>query len=229
MLDPDDGSVKAHYEYDPYGDDLVASGEEAGANTFRFSSKYRDEAGLVYYGHRYHSSGLGRFVSRDPMAPGAEMLAYQFARNTPCNAVDLLGLVGVLSSLSTRLNVQVTRWRGRPVGTPIPIDAEVQVGLTVPAFGASPFETWILRTVVTLDRRPADKGNWNLAVTGSHPGIADIPYAHGWYYPNWLQAMLLPIAGDMIDDGAMVVAGTHRYAPSASPNWAWNLGEWYVP
>ncbi len=39
MLDPDDGSVKAHYECDPYGDDLVATGEEAGANTFRFSSK----------------------------------------------------------------------------------------------------------------------------------------------------------------------------------------------
>ena len=34
----------------------------------RFSTKYYDaEAGLYYYGYRYYSPSLGRWISRDPI------------------------------------------------------------------------------------------------------------------------------------------------------------------
>lgn len=34
---------------------------------FRWSTKYTDnETGLVYYGYRYYSPGMGRWVNRDP-------------------------------------------------------------------------------------------------------------------------------------------------------------------
>ena len=37
-------------------------------NPFRFSTKYLDtESGLIYYGFRYYSPSLGRFLNRDPL------------------------------------------------------------------------------------------------------------------------------------------------------------------
>ena len=36
------GAVVAHYEYDPYGNIIAQSGDQTGANPFRFSSKYWD-------------------------------------------------------------------------------------------------------------------------------------------------------------------------------------------
>lgn len=60
--------VVAHYEYSPFGETIVATGDLAQNNPFRFSTKYfDDEAGLSYYGYRYYSPSLGRWLSRDPI------------------------------------------------------------------------------------------------------------------------------------------------------------------
>ena len=62
------GAVVAHYEYDPYGNSIAQSGIQADTNPFRFSSKYWDgETGFYYYGYRYYSPSIGRFLSRDPV------------------------------------------------------------------------------------------------------------------------------------------------------------------
>ena len=62
------GSVVAHYEYDPYGDEISRGGAEAQSNPYRFSTKYADdETGLLYYGFRFYSAQLGRWISRDPL------------------------------------------------------------------------------------------------------------------------------------------------------------------
>jgi hypothetical protein len=37
-----DGAITAHYEYGPYGQAVVATGEEAANNVFRFSTKHLD-------------------------------------------------------------------------------------------------------------------------------------------------------------------------------------------
>ena len=53
---------------DPFGAPLVVVGEEAEGNAFRFSTKYWDgEAELLYYGYRYLSPSLARWLSRDPI------------------------------------------------------------------------------------------------------------------------------------------------------------------
>jgi RHS repeat-associated protein len=63
-----DGAVAARYVYSPYGSLLSATGSVAMSNPIRFSTKYTDdETGLVYYGYRYYSPGLGRWVSKDPL------------------------------------------------------------------------------------------------------------------------------------------------------------------
>jgi RHS repeat-associated protein len=100
--------------HDPFGDTLRSTGPRASANPWRFSTKYTDqESGWLYYGYRYYAPRLGRWVSRDPIADPVfarlkddwtvtqghlggvsflEMTLYTFARNSPPNRADLLGL-----------------------------------------------------------------------------------------------------------------------------------------
>jgi hypothetical protein len=47
----DSGNTDAHYEYTPFGSQVVATGPCAAGNPFRFSTKYHEEEiGLYYYG-----------------------------------------------------------------------------------------------------------------------------------------------------------------------------------
>ncbi len=62
------GAVVAHYEYDPFGRTVAQSGSYAEANPWRFSTKQIEAVwGLYYYGYRYYSPQLGRWVNRDPI------------------------------------------------------------------------------------------------------------------------------------------------------------------
>jgi RHS repeat-associated protein len=65
----------------------------AKANPFRFSSKFTDdESGLIYYGHRYFSPELGRFINRDPSEEQGGANLYSFCGNNGVSAWDRLGL-----------------------------------------------------------------------------------------------------------------------------------------
>jgi RHS repeat-associated protein len=87
-----DGTIAAHYEYDPYGNTIKADGAIAQDNPFRFSSKYYEvETGLYYYGYRYYSPMLGRWLSKDPYKENGGLNLYQFVFNRPISAVDSLG------------------------------------------------------------------------------------------------------------------------------------------
>jgi len=60
------GNMVAAYEYDPFGNPVRTSGVYAKENPIRFSGKYFDnETGLTYFGFRYYSASLGRFINRD--------------------------------------------------------------------------------------------------------------------------------------------------------------------
>ena len=97
------GAVVAHYEYDPYGNIIAQSGDQAGANPFRFSSKYWDgETGFYYYGYRFYSPTLGRWQSRDPMGEQGGINTYQFVNNSSVNTLDAFGLTA-LPSISINL------------------------------------------------------------------------------------------------------------------------------
>jgi RHS repeat-associated protein len=85
-------SIVAKYEYDPYGNVTAQSGDYAETNPFRFSTKYwDDETGLGYWGLRYYSSILGRWVSRDPIADEGGDNLYGFVHGDPVNGIDPLG------------------------------------------------------------------------------------------------------------------------------------------
>ncbi|MBU0617448.1 MAG: RHS repeat-associated core domain-containing protein, partial [Planctomycetes bacterium] len=101
VLDASDGSIAAKYEYDAYGNNLLdptdeqESGPYAADNPFRFSTKYwDDETGLGYWGHRYYSPRLGRWMKRDPASEAGGITLYLFVANRPVNAIDPYGLWG---------------------------------------------------------------------------------------------------------------------------------------
>ncbi len=93
LVKASDGTVCAQYEYLPYGEQVTATGTMAGSNPIRFSTKYRDnETGLYYYGYRYYSSDMGRWLSRDPIEEQGGLNLYAFVNNDPVNYWDLRGM-----------------------------------------------------------------------------------------------------------------------------------------
>ena len=84
--------VKAHYEYDPFGNTVASSGDKVADFSHRFSTKYLDtETGLYYYGYRYYDPLTGRWPSRDPIDEKGGMNLYGFVRNDGVDRVDYLG------------------------------------------------------------------------------------------------------------------------------------------
>ena len=95
LVNGSNGSVAAAYEYDPFGNYLRADVLDPVVkdSPWRFSTMYTDvETKLVYYGLRYYSPPLGRFINKDPIEEFGGVNLYAFARNDGINKVDLLGM-----------------------------------------------------------------------------------------------------------------------------------------
>lgn len=94
------GLVTHRFEYDAFGRELT---QEIGnltreanhsAPPFRFSTKYTDfETALVYYGFRYYSPEMGRWLSRDPIGELGGMNLYGMCQNDPVSNVDVDGRI----------------------------------------------------------------------------------------------------------------------------------------
>lgn len=122
------GAINAAYEYDPYGNTLVSSGNYAGTNPFRFSTKYFDvETGMYYYGKRYYVPDIGRWTSRDPMEDSDEPNLLLLVLNSPINLVDPDG--------------QIPFPPPRP--RPQPRDCGIDIYRTPICFLRSPGHTWL--------------------------------------------------------------------------------------
>jgi RHS repeat-associated protein len=110
-----DGSTAAAYEYDAYGNVTAQTGSYAADNAWRFSTKqWDDETGQGYWGERYYDSGVGRWVSRDPVEMQEYLLpirqflhrvAMNRSRNAQWDATDV--------SLGSQV---FARYRGGPAG-----------------------------------------------------------------------------------------------------------------
>ena len=86
------GHVVASYIYDAFGNTVAESGAMADAFPFRFSTKYYDsESGLYYYGYRFYSPKLGRWLTRDPIEEAGGVSLYGFCGNDGVGKVDFLG------------------------------------------------------------------------------------------------------------------------------------------
>jgi RHS repeat-associated protein len=85
-------AITARYEYSPFGETLRATGPTCVVNPFRFSTKFADdESGLVYYGYRYFSPTLGRWIGRDPLEEAGGNNLFAFCINNGGNQFDPLG------------------------------------------------------------------------------------------------------------------------------------------
>jgi RHS repeat-associated protein len=81
----------AKYTYGPFGEVLLKEG--AFDSRYQFSTKELDgSTGMNYYGYRYYSSGLGRWVNRDPIEKNGGLNIYGFVMNSPVERLDPVGL-----------------------------------------------------------------------------------------------------------------------------------------
>ena len=81
-------------EYSPYGSSTyqaVRSHTET-PKRYRYTGKERDEeSGFYYYGARYYTAWLGRWVSSDPAGLADGQNLYRFVRNAPTRLIDQTG------------------------------------------------------------------------------------------------------------------------------------------
>src|SRR6185312_7474123 len=94
-------TIKAESDYYPWGGELQITANDS--NHYKFTSKERDsETGLDYFGARYYSNALGRFLTPDWAAkatavPYAEFAdpqslnLYTYVRNVPTSKSDVDG------------------------------------------------------------------------------------------------------------------------------------------
>ena len=86
------GNVVASYTYDAFGNIIDQSGAMVDAFSFRFSTKYFDsETGLYYYGYRYYSPVLMRWLNRDPLEEDGGVNLYAMCGNRPVDCFDSIG------------------------------------------------------------------------------------------------------------------------------------------
>src|ERR1700674_601113 len=89
----------------PYGGEYDA---QIGANHYKFTGKERDdESGLDYFGARYYSNGLGRFMQTDPLWVKPDRMfdhhrlnLYSYGRNKPLKFTDPTGMDVVIGKCS---------------------------------------------------------------------------------------------------------------------------------
>ncbi|MBA3899782.1 MAG: LysM peptidoglycan-binding domain-containing protein, partial [Bacteroidetes bacterium] len=97
------GAVIDKEEFYPFGDSSLRTFTK---KRYRYVGKEKDlESGLYYYGARYYSSWLCRFISVDPLAGKfAHLSPYNYASNNPVNHLDIDGMQNPAESASKQGN-----------------------------------------------------------------------------------------------------------------------------
>ena len=100
------GTVAAHFEYDPFGNLLVDTYSNKASFPYRFSTKPQDaETGLYYYSYRYYDPMTGRWMSRDTIGERGGLNVYELNYNCSINWFDYLGR----EPTQRNLNFDITR------------------------------------------------------------------------------------------------------------------------
>ena len=132
------GLVLAWYQYSPFGTTLAQSGPLADANAFRFSSKlWHNRSGLYYYGYRFYSPNLQRWLNADPIQEGGGINLYDFVGNEPVAGVDPFGwseknrtvalTCAIVPGLQTELFKQ-EYYANRPPSDWVPSRLQISIG-----------------------------------------------------------------------------------------------------
>lgn len=112
----------SHENYYPFGgtSSLTAGSErEVSYKTIRYSGKEMDDSGLYYYGRRYYSPWLQRWISADPGGAVDGWNLYAMVGNNPMSFVDNLGLAKG-DALTKRVSDRTTAMIAGPSTHPVP-------------------------------------------------------------------------------------------------------------
>lgn len=109
-------------EYYPYGGTAIMAGKsqvEFKQKQYRYSGKEKDAAtGLYYYGMRYYSTWLGRWLSADPAGTVDGLNLYAFVGGNPVSYVDVGGMVKKKKKKNQKFNIFIEgkefKSKGRP-------------------------------------------------------------------------------------------------------------------
>ena len=94
------GSVRARYDYDPYGRRTKIAGDMD--PDFGFAGYYYHQgSGLNLTRYRSYDPNFGRWISRDPIGEIGGINRYSYVGNSGVNFVDPTGLFGIAPSLVT--------------------------------------------------------------------------------------------------------------------------------
>jgi RHS repeat-associated protein len=87
------GNAVAQYTYNAFGNIISKSGPLADFFRHRFSTKYFNaESNLYYYGYRFYSPELMRWITRDPIGEEGGVNLYAFCENGSTFLIDATGL-----------------------------------------------------------------------------------------------------------------------------------------
>ena len=88
------GVAQTTYSYDPFGKTTTTG---SSTNSFQFTGRENDGAGLYYYRARYYSPELERFISEDPISIQWAILVQQTFRTLPeqdvVTSADILAFI----------------------------------------------------------------------------------------------------------------------------------------
>ncbi len=82
-------AVTSTYSYGPFGETLAPS--SADSLPFRFTGREKDTDELYYFRARYYHTGLGRFISADPIGLAGGLSLYAYAGGNPVSVGDPQG------------------------------------------------------------------------------------------------------------------------------------------
>jgi RHS repeat-associated protein len=116
------GTLAGSADYDAFG---AVRRQDGAHSIFGFTGELTDPAGLIYLRSRYLDPSIGRFLSQDPVQPGAPgsqgYNPYAYVGNNPTTFIDPSGQVALveyseLQSERSRSGVSgATQWLGRCV------------------------------------------------------------------------------------------------------------------
>jgi len=85
-----EGNCEENYRYSAFGQEQLST---PAINPWRYSSKRGDpETGFVYFGERYYSPKMCRWITVDPIGFEGGSNLYTFLNNNPLNLADFYGL-----------------------------------------------------------------------------------------------------------------------------------------
>jgi RHS repeat-associated protein len=88
-------AIVAAYTYDAFGNLMSEAGSLS--QPFKFSTKpYDDDTGLSYFGYRFYSPVLGRWMTQDPIGYAGGLNLYEYVGNNPVSWIDPKGLTLVV-------------------------------------------------------------------------------------------------------------------------------------